>query len=176
MADITTHEGSKYLRPITSPLSGNTVQVDVYAVLEAFQVTCPARAHAIKKLLCTGTRGKGDALADLKGALAAVNRSIELEGTRQAPPLQDQIPPLPSGSLSAEEVFCDINTFGNVADGDLFLYEKVLYRKVTPFRSGDHIDKANAMTQEADPNKNSARVFKDKAPVRVTSTRGGLTL
>jgi hypothetical protein len=61
----------------------SSIEIDVYAVLEAFQVTCPARAHAIKKLLCTGTRGKGDAIADLTGAAAAVDRAISIERQRQ---------------------------------------------------------------------------------------------
>lgn len=82
-SDITQHEGCKYLRRIDSAIvSGESVSVDVYAVLEAFAVTCPARQHAIKKLLCAGLRSKGDAMADLQGALAAVNRAIELERNR----------------------------------------------------------------------------------------------
>jgi hypothetical protein len=60
------------------------INVDVYSVLEAYKVTCPARAHAIKKLLCAGQRGKGEELADLIGALAAVNRAIDLQKQREA--------------------------------------------------------------------------------------------
>lgn len=85
MSNITQHEGKKYLRQINSAdTPGAAVGVDVYAVLEAFGVTCPARQHAIKKLLCAGGRGKGDTLTDLKGALAAVSRAIELETGRPA--------------------------------------------------------------------------------------------
>ena len=51
--------GSKYLRSIDMPVPG---KVDVYSVLEAFDVRCPARQHAIKKLLCAGLRGKGGEL------------------------------------------------------------------------------------------------------------------
>jgi len=83
MTDITKHEGSKYLHKIHGALpEDGSVHVDVYAVIDAFTITCPARQHALKKLMCTGTRGKGDAMADLKGALAAVNRAIELEAIR----------------------------------------------------------------------------------------------
>ncbi len=75
---VTQHEGKKYLRDIYSATTpGMFVQVDVYAVLKAFDVTCPAKAHAIKKLLCCGQRGKGDELADLLGVLAAVNRAVD---------------------------------------------------------------------------------------------------
>lgn len=78
---IEQHEGKKYLRTITP--AGNTsqsaIEIDVYSVLEAFQVTCPATAHCIKKLLAAGQRGKGTRKDDLVGAMAALNRAIDLE-------------------------------------------------------------------------------------------------
>ncbi len=81
---IEKHEGAKYLRLIQSAVNPDeTALVDVYAVLEAFGVTCPARAHAIKKLLCAGIRGKGSTLSDLIGANAAVSRAIELQSRRE---------------------------------------------------------------------------------------------
>jgi ribosomal protein L37AE/L43A len=82
MKPIDKHEGAKYLRTIKDPVNGMTIQVDVYAVLEAFGVTCQATGHAVKKLLCAGERGKGDRLADLLGADAALSRAIELERSR----------------------------------------------------------------------------------------------
>lgn len=82
MSDITTHEGKKYLRLIRPAKGDTSIMVDVYCVLVAFGVTCPARQHAIKKILCAGERDKGDTLSDLTGALAAVNRAIELERQR----------------------------------------------------------------------------------------------
>ena len=74
---------NKYERPINS-ISGQTseLMVDVYCVLEAFEVTCPARQHAIKKLLCAGLRGKGDTLQDLQETMQAVERAIALEKCR----------------------------------------------------------------------------------------------
>lgn len=71
--------GSKYLRNIPCLING---QADVYAILDAFNVTCPARQHAIKKLLCTGIRGKGDVLQDLCEAMDAVKRAIQMEENR----------------------------------------------------------------------------------------------
>ena len=59
-------------------------KADVYAVLDAFNVICPARQHAIKKLLCAGLRGKGDAGQDLSEALDAVSRSIQMNKSRVA--------------------------------------------------------------------------------------------
>lgn len=54
-------------------------RADVYAVLDAFAVTCPARQHAIKKLLCSGLRGKGSVLQDLQEARDAIDRAIQME-------------------------------------------------------------------------------------------------
>jgi hypothetical protein len=83
MAKVTEHEGKKYLRPIVDPTSGSVSSVDVYAVLEAFNVRCPAIAHAVKKLLMPGQRGKGDIKADLVGAQAALSRALELQLQRE---------------------------------------------------------------------------------------------
>lgn len=77
------HEGAKYLRAIRSATQRRVIiKVDVYAVLEAFAVTCPARAHCVKKLLCAGQRGKGSCLDDLASAQAALARAVELERER----------------------------------------------------------------------------------------------
>jgi hypothetical protein len=70
-----THSGSKYLRDVQL-IDG---KIDVYAVLVAFGVSCPARQHAIKKLLCAGLRGKGDELQDLRESIDAVRRAIEIK-------------------------------------------------------------------------------------------------
>lgn len=70
------HSGSKYLRNCVCAISG---KIDVYAVLEAFDVVCPARQHAIKKLLCSGIRGKGDTLQDLREARDAIERAIQMQ-------------------------------------------------------------------------------------------------
>lgn len=78
--DILSHEGQKYLRTIHDAIDRTkTVKVDVYEVLKAFNVTCPARQHCIKKLLCAGIRGKGSQLEDLNGAEAALCRAIDFQ-------------------------------------------------------------------------------------------------
>lgn len=67
--------------------------VDIYSVLTAYEVTEPGLQHAVKKLLCSGIRGKGDRLQDLREARDALDRAIE-ECSRiqalQAPSAQDQ--------------------------------------------------------------------------------------
>lgn len=63
---------SKYNRPCKG------VTIDVYDVLKAFNVTCPALQHLIKKALAVGQRGHKDASEDLKDILASAKRAIEL--------------------------------------------------------------------------------------------------
>lgn len=65
---------NKYSREIKP-----NVYVDVYDVLKAFNVTCPAMQHAIKKCLASGQRGVKDSVQDKNEAIASINRSIELE-------------------------------------------------------------------------------------------------
>lgn len=64
---------SKYHRQVPSKL------IDVYDVLNAWQVTNPAIQHAIKKLLQPGKRGSKDKLTDLREAEKSIIRAIELE-------------------------------------------------------------------------------------------------
>lgn len=97
MAELTVGSGTgnKYHRTIRILPNG---KVDVYCVLDAFDVRCPARAHAIKKLLCAGIRGKGDSTQDLKETVDAVLRAIELEQGRvdEADELSKQKKPISS--------------------------------------------------------------------------------
>lgn len=65
-------DGSKYNRPCKG------ITIDVYDVLKAFNVTCPALQHLIKKALAVGQRGHKDASEDLKDILASAKRAIEL--------------------------------------------------------------------------------------------------
>lgn len=70
------HSGSKYIRKVRGSIDG---RIDIYAILLTFGVTCPARQHAIKKLLCAGLRGKGSASQDLRECRDAVQRAIEIQ-------------------------------------------------------------------------------------------------
>ncbi len=56
-----------------------SIMVDVYSVLKAFAVTCPARQHAIKKILCAGERGKGSKRQDLRDAIDSLERALQLD-------------------------------------------------------------------------------------------------
>ena len=57
--------------------------VDVYDVLEAFNVTCPALQHLAKKALCAGLRGHKDTQEDLQDIAATAYRAINLHEARK---------------------------------------------------------------------------------------------
>jgi hypothetical protein len=72
----------KYQRVLTQPIIADgtgdnlyDVIIDVYDVLDAFDVSNPATAHAIKKLLCTGSRGAKDWETDLQEAIDSLERA-----------------------------------------------------------------------------------------------------
>ena len=70
---------SKYDR--TTPAGGT---MDVYDVLEAFSVTCPALQHLIKKALCVGIRGHKDTHQDLVDIKDSAESAIRLEICRSS--------------------------------------------------------------------------------------------
>ena len=57
--------------------------IDVYDVLNAFGVTCPAAQRAIENLLMPGKRGHKSELGDLLEARASVDRAIDLAHERE---------------------------------------------------------------------------------------------
>lgn len=63
---------NKYLRECKG------VKIDVYDVIKAFNVTCPALQHLIKKSLCTGLRGHKTQEQDLQDILDSAKRAVEL--------------------------------------------------------------------------------------------------
>lgn len=58
------------------------VQVDVYDVLQAFNVTNPALQHLIKKALCVGIRGHKTKQQDLQDIIESAIRAKELENNK----------------------------------------------------------------------------------------------
>ncbi len=52
--------------------------IDVYDVLKAYDVRCPAIQHAVKKLLKPGQRGAKDYAQDISEAMQSLERSKEL--------------------------------------------------------------------------------------------------
>ena len=72
---------NKYNREIFG-LDGTVTTVDVYRVLDAFNVADPATQHAIKKLLCLGLRGHKDYLTDLNDSIDSLQKAKELYGQK----------------------------------------------------------------------------------------------
>ena len=66
-------DGSKYRKLIKG------VELDVYDVLVAFDITNPGLQHALKKLLLTGGRGYKNFDEDADEAIVSINRAKELE-------------------------------------------------------------------------------------------------
>ena len=68
----------KYDRKIWDKYEDKSATIDVYRVLDAFDVRCPATAHAVKKLLCLGRNGSADrGHNDEEQDLAEAAQSIE---------------------------------------------------------------------------------------------------
>jgi hypothetical protein len=106
----------KYDRKIFSKYEDACITIDVYRVLDAFNVTCPATAHAIKKLLCAGIRGHKDNEQDLdeaaqsiEEARAMVKQKRRAGGTRPETTPEPQVQPLPHKFAIGDEVVC-LNT------------------------------------------------------------------
>lgn len=57
----------------------NLNMIDVYRVLELFDVQSHAVGHAVKKLLCSGGRGSKDYLQDIQEAIDSLQREIEMK-------------------------------------------------------------------------------------------------
>ena len=74
---------SKYQKEFIS-MDGRVFFADVYSVLQAFGVTCPARQHAIKKLLMPGQRGSKGEIQDLDEAMVSVSRAVDMARPRLA--------------------------------------------------------------------------------------------
>jgi hypothetical protein len=60
-------------------VSCKEITIDVYDVLNAFNVQNPAIQHAIKKLLKGGERGVKSKVQDYTEAIESINRAIDLE-------------------------------------------------------------------------------------------------
>lgn len=64
--------GKKYDKIALDKYTGEPCTLDVYRVLDAFQVTSQPRGHAIKKALNAGLRGKGGEFQDIVEAIDAL--------------------------------------------------------------------------------------------------------
>lgn len=67
---------NKYQREIKGAI------LDIYDILDAYDVRNPAIAHAIKKLLMNGNRGHKSIIQDYEEAIYSIDRGIELEESK----------------------------------------------------------------------------------------------
>jgi hypothetical protein len=65
-------ESSKYLRPCPYDT------IDIYRVLQIYEVTDPCIQHAVKKLLCTGIRGYKGKNEDIQDVIDSLKRWQEM--------------------------------------------------------------------------------------------------
>lgn len=72
---------SAYQRTIIG-LDGSKCAVDVYRVLDAFKTDSPALDHAVKKILCPGTRHAKTREQDLKEAIKSIEAELLLMSQR----------------------------------------------------------------------------------------------
>lgn len=69
-----------YQKPFTNRMKQNQT-CDVYDVLNMFEVTCPMKQHAIKKLLVTGNRlGNKNETQDLEEARWSIDEAVKEKG------------------------------------------------------------------------------------------------
>lgn len=57
----------------------NCVFLDVYDIANGYGVICPARVHALKKILLAGQRGDKGTIQDLQEAIHSLERAIQSE-------------------------------------------------------------------------------------------------
>lgn len=65
---------SHYFKPVPAGVT----HVDVYRVLQMFDVTCPALQHAAKKILVAGGRGAKDTRKDVQEAIDTLQRKLAM--------------------------------------------------------------------------------------------------
>lgn len=66
--------GEKYKRTIVGAKDG---KIDVYGVIKTYEIWNPEMQHALKKILCPGSRGSKSEIEDLKEALYSIVCRIE---------------------------------------------------------------------------------------------------
>lgn len=72
-ADVVKSKHSHYYKDVAQ-----LAHVDVYRTLILFGVTDPCVQHAVKKLLCAGSRGVKDVRRDIQEAIDTLERRMEM--------------------------------------------------------------------------------------------------
>jgi hypothetical protein len=73
-----------YKRVPLDPNTGNGhTHLDIYQVLEMWDVFSPAAQHAVKKIFCAGERGAKDMRKDINEAIISLQRQLEMLDSRE---------------------------------------------------------------------------------------------
>lgn len=65
------------------PVYKGEVVLDIYDILDRFNITSPPVQHAVKKLLVAGERGVKDTILDLQEARSSITRAIQQETLKE---------------------------------------------------------------------------------------------
>lgn len=64
--------------------------IDVYRVIDLWEITNPALQHALKKVMAAGKRGAKNSRTDIKEAIDSLNRALEMLNEDAAAALKEK--------------------------------------------------------------------------------------
>lgn len=73
------------------PVYKGEATIDIYDILDRFNISSPPVQHAVKKLLVAGDRGVKDTILDLQEARSSITRAIQQETLKEE--LYENSPP-----------------------------------------------------------------------------------
>lgn len=75
------HYRFTYSRRLTPKEIDNGIvelKLDPYRIIKVYKISDPAIQHALKKLLCPGTRGKKSLIEDIEEVICSLQRLVEM--------------------------------------------------------------------------------------------------
>jgi hypothetical protein len=69
--------------------------IDVYRIIELYEVTCPAAQHILKKALAAGKRGAKDQARDMQDIIDTATRWQEMRKEDLKPTFRQSLVPAP---------------------------------------------------------------------------------
>jgi hypothetical protein len=66
--------------------------IDVYRIIDIFEITCPAAQHVLKKVIATGKRGHKDVKRDWEDIIDSAQRKLEMLAEESQPVLPKKWP------------------------------------------------------------------------------------
>lgn len=116
--------------------------IDVYRIIELFEITCPVAQHVLKKAMVTGKRGHKDLARDWQDILDSAERRLEM--LAEDKPLDGdgwiewgggECPVLPDVMVEVK-MQCGAKGTGRAGDGNWFAIgngaDIIAYRVISP--------------------------------------------